>query len=278
MPSFGEKGGAVMAKRFTDTDKWKKAWFRKLGSQGRDLWSYLHDNCDFAGFFEIDCGRISFELGFEVTLNLIGEVLNGRWEIITPDSIFLPAFIDFQYGVLNESVKPHQSVIRKMKSKGVWEQYAKGYLTPKDKDKDKDKDKEQDKEKGGVGENKIPFEPTPLKPPPQLPPSEFVHDVAPIDAGELDLCYLAWLETLRFFKGGRSKILPREQLQIAQAVQRQGNATAVMYALRGPRYEPKNEGYNPADFVSLERVLDIKKFDRFMNLGIQAEHKKAGGT
>ena len=43
-----------MAKRFVDTGRWGKVWFRKLGSQGRDVWNFITDNCDAAGVWEID--------------------------------------------------------------------------------------------------------------------------------------------------------------------------------------------------------------------------------
>lgn len=136
-----------MAKRFTDTDKWRMAWFRKLGSEGRDIWNYIHDNCDFAGFFEIDCERLSFELGIEVTLDRIKSVLNGKYIIVADDRIFLPSFIQFQYGELSEASKPHVAVIKKLKNQRVWEEYTSGIQTTKDKDKEKDQDQDKDKEK-----------------------------------------------------------------------------------------------------------------------------------
>lgn len=92
----------------------------------------------------------------------------------------------------------------------------------------------------------------------------------------LEQCYHAWLETLAFYKAARPQLSPAEQLEIVRATQRQGTAKAVLYALRGARYEPKGETFNPADFLRIERILDPKQINRFMNLGIQAEHKKAG--
>lgn len=91
----------------------------------------------------------------------------------------------------------------------------------------------------------------------------------------IEACYAAWLETLAFYKAARPQLSPAEQLKIVQAVQRQGSAKAVLYALRGARYEPKGETFDPAQFLKISRVLDVESFDRFMNLGIRAEHKKA---
>lgn len=94
----------------------------------------------------------------------------------------------------------------------------------------------------------------------------------------IEECYAAWLDTLAFYKAGRPQLSPQEQLEIVRATQRQGSAKAVLYALHGARYEPKSEKFNPADFLKIERILDPKNINRFLNLGIQAEHKKAGGS
>lgn len=245
-----------MAKRFTDTDKWKMAWFRKLGSEGRDLWSYLHDNCDFAGFFEIDCERITFELGFPVNLERIESVLNGKYQLVASDRIFLPAFIEFQYGSLSETSKPHLAVIKKMKVQRVWEGFAKGYATLKDKDKDKDqdKDKETEKEKGGMGEIKL----------------------TPIAAASIDSCKRTWIETLTFFGVPRT-LMATEELEIGRAILKYG-AENVQLALAGARFEPKTEGFDPKKYISIGRILTRDKdgkerIDRFISYGIEARTK-----
>jgi hypothetical protein len=140
-----------LAKRFTDTEKWNRPWYRKLGANGRDLWNYLHENCDHAGFFDIDCEKLSFILGFEVTRQMINTVLRGKFLTVGSDRIFLFAFIEFQYGTLSETSRPHAAVIKKLKSERVWEEYVKGISkgihTLKEQEQDKEQDKDQDKEK-----------------------------------------------------------------------------------------------------------------------------------
>jgi hypothetical protein len=49
-----------MSKRFTDTDKWKDPWFRSLSPHEKLLFNYLCDNCDLAGFYEVDFDMIAF--------------------------------------------------------------------------------------------------------------------------------------------------------------------------------------------------------------------------
>ena len=43
-----------MAYRFTDTNKWHDAWFSSLKPLEKLLFNYLCDNCDIAGFIEIN--------------------------------------------------------------------------------------------------------------------------------------------------------------------------------------------------------------------------------
>ena len=43
-----------MAYRFTNTDKWSDSWFYGLNNLEKLLFMYLCDNCDIAGFVEIN--------------------------------------------------------------------------------------------------------------------------------------------------------------------------------------------------------------------------------
>lgn len=55
----------IQMKRFTETDKWKDTWFRKLQPAEKLLWIYILDNCDNAGFFELDVEMCCFLTGME---------------------------------------------------------------------------------------------------------------------------------------------------------------------------------------------------------------------
>lgn len=136
-----------MAKRFTDTDKWKKPWYRKLGSRGRDIFNYLYENCDACGVLELDIERMAFDLGFEVSLRMVKESVRGRVKEFGTSKLFFYDFIEFQYGKLSESCKPHVSIINKLKTYGLFEGYAKGLDTLQEKEQDKEKDKVKEKEK-----------------------------------------------------------------------------------------------------------------------------------
>ena len=51
--------------RFSETNKWNDPWFRKLKAGEKLVFLYLIDNCDNAGFYEVDCEMMSFQIGIE---------------------------------------------------------------------------------------------------------------------------------------------------------------------------------------------------------------------
>ena len=142
-----------MAKRFTDTEIWKKKWFRKLPPEEKLFWFYVKDNCDVAGVIELDLELCSFQIGTEINANILS---NFKEKIIRLENgkYFIPTFIPFQYGTLSNKCKPHCKVFEALKKHRVpetyWIGYTKGIHTIKDKEKDKDIDKHKDKGKEAV--------------------------------------------------------------------------------------------------------------------------------
>jgi hypothetical protein len=143
-----------MAKRYTDTDKWKKKFIRGLQAPYKLLWLYILDECDHAGVWIVDFDvarmRLDEDVFEEEALKAFGEKVipidNGeRWLVLD--------FIEFQYGKLNEGNRVHSSVIAILSKYGLWyEDEIKVHVSPlegaKDKDKEKDKDKDKEKDKG----------------------------------------------------------------------------------------------------------------------------------
>ena len=147
-----------MAKRFIDTKIWDKSWFRNLKSRQKLLWFYLMTKCDHAGILDADFVAASFFIGEEVT-EIDIEWMKGRLIPLTSNNgqqqYFIPSFIDYQYGYLKETSKPHLSVRKRLIDKGLekfinkgLKNISKGCITLKDKDKDKDKEKDKDKVRG----------------------------------------------------------------------------------------------------------------------------------
>jgi hypothetical protein len=52
-----------MAHRYTNTEKWNDVWFCDLKPLSKLLFLYLCDQCDIAGFLEINQKKIAFDLG-----------------------------------------------------------------------------------------------------------------------------------------------------------------------------------------------------------------------
>jgi len=113
-----------MPKRFTDTIKWKKRFFRELSNNYKLLYLYILDNCDHAGIWEIDFDEVQLKLGVKFDQKEALNKLNNRAiEFDNGDKWFIPKFVSFQYGdELNMKVKAQWSAIQLIK-KYKLEQY-----------------------------------------------------------------------------------------------------------------------------------------------------------
>lgn len=100
-----------MSKRFTDTDKWKKPWFRKLKPVHKAFWQYLLDNCDKSGIWEVDFETAGFFIGEELSIEETKEMFNKQFvEIDNGKRWFLIDYISFQYIKLNPNNSAHKNV------------------------------------------------------------------------------------------------------------------------------------------------------------------------
>jgi len=103
-----------MAKRFTDTLKWKKKFFRELPFKYKLLWLYILDDCDHAGIWEVDFDAVKLKLGVKfVPSDILNKFNNRIVEFNDGEKWFIPSFITFQYGEeLNIKVKAQFSAIQ----------------------------------------------------------------------------------------------------------------------------------------------------------------------
>ncbi len=127
-----------MAKRFITTSMWEKPNWRKLPVRLKVVWFYLISKCNHAGIWECDIDLLSFQIGEDYTLDEIMEAFGSQIVELGDNKFFLSKYISFQYGVLNPSVRVHQSVIKLLKKYNI--QYEYSELSVKDKDIDKVKD------------------------------------------------------------------------------------------------------------------------------------------
>jgi len=105
-----------MAKRFTDTEKWKKPFIRSLKAPYKLLWLYVCDDCDHSGIWQVDIEvaqiRIGEKLDEQKALEYFEDKIiplenNTKW--------FIPSFIEFQYpSGLSENNKAHTGIIKNL--------------------------------------------------------------------------------------------------------------------------------------------------------------------
>ena len=134
-----------MAKRFTDTEKWKKVWFRKLKPNMKCFWQYVTDTCNHAGIWEVDFELAAHMIRTRFKEEEVREQFKKQYvEIDGGKRWFIKDFIEFQYGHLNPNIKAHKSAIDLLRQYGVDEELIKGFINPSGRVLDKDMDKDKD--------------------------------------------------------------------------------------------------------------------------------------
>ena len=100
-----------MAKRFTDTDKWKKGFFKSIPLEYKLFWLYILDDCDHAGIWYVDFEIAEIRLGTKLSKEKARGFFAGRVvEFDSGTKWFIPDFIGFQYGNLTEKNKMSKPV------------------------------------------------------------------------------------------------------------------------------------------------------------------------
>ncbi len=141
-----------MAKRFTDTDKYKKPFIRGLQGAYKLLWDYIYHDCNHAGIWIVDFEVAQIYVGSDMPINkkdafkYFNENETKILEINNGSKWFIIPFIDFQYGNLSENNRAHLSVIRILNKYKLLKD-NKPITRPLHRAKDKDKDKSMDKDK-----------------------------------------------------------------------------------------------------------------------------------
>lgn len=238
--------GAVLAKRFTDTEKWKRTWFEGLPTLAKLVWFYVLDNCDHAGVWPMNFKLLSYQLGEPVTRSEFENWFGDKAKLFEGDKYFIPSFVEFQYGKLNPANNAHLSVIKileKVNVKEVLMSPSRGALDQdQEMDKDQDQDKDQEKE-GGVGETKT-------------------HAVT---SGEAAACLDEWRTTLKHFEINRGVGI-RDEVAIGKAISSFGHEW-VKLALQGARKQTSGPRFDPKKFVSLSIYLHKDRIERLVNIG-----------
>lgn len=113
-----------MAKRFTDTEKYKDPWFRKLTPMAKTLFLFMCDDCNHAGIWKENLETFNFVYKSNATYSNIEE-FGDKVIKIDNDTYLIHSFIKFQYGMLNPDNKAHFGVIRALSYAGIdYKQYV----------------------------------------------------------------------------------------------------------------------------------------------------------
>lgn len=133
-----------MAKRFIDTNLFRKRWIRQLDTDMKLFWIYILTDCDHAGIWDVDIDRAAFQLNMKLDENKILNTFKNKIFLFKKDKWFIPKYIEYQYGELNPAVNAHKSAIKILQKYNLIDGnqlLINSSLTVKDKDKDKVKDK-----------------------------------------------------------------------------------------------------------------------------------------
>lgn len=133
-----------MAKRYTDTEKWRKPFIKSLPTEYKLFFLFLLDDCDHAGIWHTELDVAEARLGVKLSLERIRGLFKERVvEFDGGTKMFIPDFIEFQYGILNPANKVHKSVIEKLVKYDLLG-LTRGLQAPMDKAKEMDKEKEEE--------------------------------------------------------------------------------------------------------------------------------------
>jgi hypothetical protein len=131
-------------KRFTETEKWRDPWFRKLSAGAKLAFLYIIDNCDNAGVWTADKELADFSIGMEIPWVKVLEAFGERVSVLPSGDWLIVRFVEFQFGKLSKDCKPHLQVIRLIEKHRVSKGYPKGFRTLEEKEEDKEKDQKGD--------------------------------------------------------------------------------------------------------------------------------------
>ncbi len=105
-----------MAYRFTNTEKWEDSWFSSLKQIEMLLFIYLCDNCDIAGFAEVNLKRWASDLNSNPD-TIEGALKGLQRGIITSkegDAIYLRNFLKHQKNLpINPNNNAHKGILKR---------------------------------------------------------------------------------------------------------------------------------------------------------------------
>jgi hypothetical protein len=242
-----------MAKRFTDTRKWEDPWFQDLSPEMKCVWGFILDHCDNAGVWVVNTKLMAFQIGINVSLEKIKSTFGNRLNEFADGKIWVPKFIEFQYGKLSETCLPHKKVFELLKAHGIFSLYedfisrvatrvpprvaTRVVTTLQEEEEEKEEEKEEDLNLNLDLKNKIALYEN-LNPAPEVPKNENVIERQPNKLWD-SLCYTFQLRPVT--KNEKSRLGRAVKDFVAKG------ATPEDIAIRSERYrmEWPNAAFTP---------------------------------
>jgi len=151
-----------MAKRFIDTNIFKKGFLKQLPASAKLFYIYLFCECDHYGIWNVEMDVAEVRLGISLDYQYTKDLLHGKIvELDGGKKWFMPDFINFQYGTLNPAHKLHKAVLKELERKDLLQFLTLAEVLPKtdarlkekdmDMRKEREKDKEREREKESAG-------------------------------------------------------------------------------------------------------------------------------
>jgi len=98
-------------KRFTETNKWRMPWFRRLSPAAKLFYQYSEDNCDNAGVIDPDFELATFQIGQPIKEDVIAE-FGDRMQRLPNGKFWLTEFIREQFGEMTGTTNLQKSAIK----------------------------------------------------------------------------------------------------------------------------------------------------------------------
>jgi len=111
-----------MPLRFTEADKWKQEWFQELNTWQKLMYLFMQDNCDNAGFMEVNPRYNAFlmEMDQEQYIQVFESLSDFYIKSTNGKRIWLKSFLkDQKNQPLNKVNKAHQQIINIISEKEV---------------------------------------------------------------------------------------------------------------------------------------------------------------
>ena len=121
-----------MAKRFTDTDKWKDEWYTDLPNDYKIIWQYLLDTCDNAGIYKRNIKLLNIMCNTNVSDTDVLNAFKLRVTPISDEKWIINKFCVFQYGpdFLESKNKAVISVVNKLIENNLYQSSTNTLLIP----------------------------------------------------------------------------------------------------------------------------------------------------